>query len=213
MRGHHYRLAYGLAALLACGLCFSAEQGPGAGLVLTSPAYPDQGSMDVRFTCRGSEHSPPFAWSGAPTGTRSFALVIEDSDGFFGLSPFVHWVVYNLLAGTTTLAEDASKFLPAGALQGQSDFDHSGYGGPCPPFGVHHYVATLFALDTSLPDLRQPTQEQLDGAMRGHVLASTRLTGVYVIRPVAILYAGLLAGLLGLVTLIMVFRHLRRRGR
>ena len=213
MRWRYSRLVCGLATLLAAGFCLSAARGAVAGFDLSSPAYTDQGRMDARFTCRGGEHSPPFTWSGAPAGTRSYALTVEDTDGFFGLSPFVHWVIYDIPVGTSTLAEGAADALPAGTLQGQSDFEHPGYGGPCPPFGTHHYVATLFALDTSLPDLRQPDQAQLDAAMHGHVLAAARLTGVYEIRPAAILYAGSFAVLLGVSALIVAFRRFRRRGR
>ncbi|HSC47279.1 MAG TPA: YbhB/YbcL family Raf kinase inhibitor-like protein [Gammaproteobacteria bacterium] len=138
--------------------------------------------MDRRFTCQGGDHSPPLAWGGAPAGTKSYALIMDDPDAPDPAAPkmtWVHWVLYDIPASVHALAEDAAKALPAGTREGVTDFEHTGYGGPCPPIGRHRYFHKLYALDTVLPDLKQPTKTQLEAAMQGHVLAQAVLMGTY----------------------------------
>ncbi len=93
---------------------------------------------------------------------------------------WVHWVLYDLPAGTSSLPEAvAAKDLPTGTLEGTNDSKRSGYGGPCPPIGRHRYFFKLYALDTVLPDLGKPTKVKLEAAMKGHVLAEAHLVGTY----------------------------------
>ncbi len=150
---------------------------------LTSTAFAHEASMPSRFTCDGTNISPPLAWSGAPAGTKSFALVVTDPDAPDPKAPkmtWVHWVVYNLPADAAGLREAIpSKELPAGTLDGTSDFGETGYGGPCPPVGRHRYIHTLYALDAVLADLGKPTRAKLLGAMQSHVLATAELIGTY----------------------------------
>jgi len=80
---------------------------------------------------------------------------------------------------TFRYAENAAKGLPPATLEGKNDWKRTGYGGPCPPIGRHRYFHKLYALDTVLPDLRQPTKAKLEKAMKGHVLASAELVGTY----------------------------------
>jgi Raf kinase inhibitor-like YbhB/YbcL family protein len=151
--------------------------------VLTSPAFIHNASIPTAHTCEGADSSPPLNWSGAPAGTRSFALIVDDPDAPDPKAPkmtWVHWVLYNLPAGSTGLAGDEAQHgLPAGTLQGRNDWKRTGYGGPCPPIGRHRYFHKLYALDTVLPDLGHPTKNQLLGALRGHVLAEAELVGTY----------------------------------
>jgi hypothetical protein len=127
--------------------------------------------------------SPPLSWSGAPQGTKSFALIVDDPDAPDPKAPkmtYVHWVVHNIPAGTASLPEGATRSgLPAGAVQGLNDWKRVGYGGPCPPIGRHRYFHKLYALDTDLPGLERPTKQQLLDAMKGHVLAEAQLVGTY----------------------------------
>jgi Raf kinase inhibitor-like YbhB/YbcL family protein len=148
---------------------------------LESAAFSPNGDMPARLTCDGQDVSPPLAWSGLPEGTKSLALIVDDPDAPDPKAPtltWVHWVVYNLPPTEAGLAEGV-KALPAGALDGLNDWKRTGYGGPCPPVGRHRYFHKLYALDTVLPDLRQPTKAQLEKAMQGHVLAETHLIGLY----------------------------------
>ena len=150
-------------------------------LVLTSSSFAANGEIPVRHTCQGKDVSPPLSWSGAPDGTRSFALIVDDPDAPDPRAPrmtWVHWVLYNVPAETSELPEDVTD-LPPGTLQGLNDWKRPGYGGPCPPIGRHRYFHKLYALDTELPDLGRPTKARVEAAMEGHVLASAELVGTY----------------------------------
>jgi hypothetical protein len=153
-------------------------------LVLKSPAFADKTAIPKQYTCEGADVSPPLSWSGAPQGTKSFALIVDDPDAPDPKAPkmtYVHWVVHNIPAATASLPEGASTRggLPAGAVQGLNDWKRVGYGGPCPPIGRHRYFHKLYALDTDLPGLERPTKQQLLDAMKGHVLAEAQLVGTY----------------------------------
>lgn len=152
-------------------------------LTLTSSAFKPQGKIPAQYTCEGVDVSPPLAWSGAPEGTKSFALIVDDPDAPDPKAPkmtWVHWLVYNLPPAATRLAESAAiGGLPAGALEGVNDWQRTGYGGPCPPIGEHRYFHKLYALDSMLPDLGKPTKAALEAAMQGHILASAQLIGLY----------------------------------
>lgn len=152
-------------------------------LRLSSPAFAHQGEIPARYTCEGEDVSPPLAWSGAPAGTKSLALVVDDPDAPDPKAPkltWVHWVLYGLPPGDGGLAEDAARAgLPAGAHVGRNDWKRAGYGGPCPPVGRHRYFHKLYALDVVLPDLGSATKAELERAMQGHVLARAELVGTY----------------------------------
>ncbi len=152
-------------------------------LILESAAFAAHGSIAAKYTCEGDDLSPPLAWRGAPAGTKSFALVVDDPDAPDPAAPrmtWVHWVLYNLPAAATGLAEDIDpEALPAGTLEGLNDWGRTGYGGPCPPIGRHRYFHKLYALDTVLGDLGRPKKAALEKAMQGHVLAQAVLIGTY----------------------------------
>ena len=150
-------------------------------LNITSTAFAPNGAIPARYTCEGDDASPPLAWSGAPAGTRSFALIVDDPDAPDPAAPrttWVHWVLYNIPAASAALAE-AVKSLPEGTREGVNDWKRTGYGGPCPPIGRHRYFHKLYALDTLLPDLQRPNKAALERAMDGHVLAQAALIGTY----------------------------------
>jgi len=152
-------------------------------LAITSSVFTHEGPIPKLYTCQGKDISPALAWSGAPAGTKSFALIVDDPDAPDPKAPkmtWVHWVLYNLPADAQGLAEAVPpKALPAGTREGQNDWKRTGYGGPCPPIGRHRYFHKLYALDVVLPDLKQPTKAQLEQAMKGHVLAEAVLMGTY----------------------------------
>jgi Raf kinase inhibitor-like YbhB/YbcL family protein len=152
-------------------------------LTLTSSAFDAGGEIPKTYTCDGSDTSPPLAWSGAPAGTKSFALIVDDPDAPDPKAPqrtWVHWVLYDIPATANSLPEGAkSGKLPSGTKEGRNDWKRTGYGGPCPPTGRHRYFHKLYALDTTLPDLNGPTKQELETAMSGHVLAKAELIGTY----------------------------------
>jgi Raf kinase inhibitor-like YbhB/YbcL family protein len=149
-------------------------------LVLTSSSFEHEKEMPSRHTCEGTDVSPPLAWSGAPAGTQSFALVVDDPDAPDPRAPkmtWVHWVAYDIPAGTTGLPEGGP--LPAGAKEGRNDWKVIGFRGACPPVGRHRYFHKLYALDVVLRDLGEPDKAALEAAMKGHVLAQATLMGTY----------------------------------
>lgn len=150
-------------------------------LTLTSSAFTEGSSIPSDFTCEGADASPPLSWAGAPAGTKSFVLIIDDPDAPDPKAPkrvWLHWALYNLPASCDGLPR-AVKALPKGTREGLTDSNDTGYGGPCPPIGRHRYFHRLFALDTVLPDLHTPKRKQLEAAMEGHVLATAVLMGTY----------------------------------
>jgi Raf kinase inhibitor-like YbhB/YbcL family protein len=162
-----------LSALALALLAAVPSSSEGAGFQLTSSAFPEGQGIPKRFTCDGDNVSPPLAWSGAPAGTKAFALVVDDPDAPGGL--FTHWIVFNLPAATRSLPEGVK---PA-ADQGTNDFGKAGYGGPCPPKGRHRYVFHLYALKDGLGGLKSPNRKEIDAALKGHVIAEARLMGTY----------------------------------
>ncbi len=150
-------------------------------LSITSPAFGQGEGIPARYTCEGSDVSPPLHFSGVPEGAQSLALIVDDPDAPDPAAPrmvWVHWVLYNLPPDTTGL-EEAVRSLPPGTLEGRNDWRRTGYGGPCPPIGRHRYFFKLYALDTVLPDLGEPTKAELEAAMAGHVLEQAELMGTY----------------------------------
>ena len=136
------------------------------------------------FGCRGGNVSPTLAWSAAPAGTQSFALLVHDPDAPTG-SGWWHWVVYNIPAGTSSLPSGAGdprkNLLPAGTLQGRTDYGSVGYGGPCPPPGPpHHYHFRLYALKVARLEVPADASAALISFnVRAQSLGEATLTGLY----------------------------------
>jgi Raf kinase inhibitor-like YbhB/YbcL family protein len=152
-------------------------------LSISSPAFAANGSIPAVHTCEGKDISPALNWSGIPTGAKSLALIVDDPDAPDPAAPkmiWVHWTLYNIPPTAPGFAEAvAPKDLPAGTLEGTNDWKRTGYGGPCPPIGRHRYFFKLYALDTTLPDLKRPTKDALLKAMEGHILEQTEMIGTY----------------------------------
>ena len=153
-------------------------------LEIRSTAFTEGGEIPVRHTCEGDDVSPPLAWAGAPAGTRSLALVVDDPDAPDPAAPktiWVHWVLWDLPPAAAGLPEGVARDrLPPGTREGLNDWKRTGWGGPCPPVGRHRYFFRLFALDAPLGELGgAPTRARLDAAMRGHVLAEATIMGTY----------------------------------
>lgn len=152
-------------------------------LSLTSPVFAHNGSIPKNYTCQGKDISPALTWKGLPEGTKSLALIVDDPDAPDPDAPkrvYVHWVLYNIPATASGLQEAVTaSTLPRGTQQGKNDWGRTGYGGPCPPIGRHRYFHKLYALDTVLPDLKQPDKAALEKAMDGHILEKAELVGTY----------------------------------
>lgn len=152
-------------------------------LILESPSFLHNSNIPAPYTCDGVNISPQLTWGGLPAGTKSLALIVDDPDAPDPDAPkmtWVHWVLYNMPPSAGGLPENVTiERLPTATLQGKNDWKRTGYGGPCPPIGQHRYFFKLYALDTMLPDLRQPAKTQLENAMQGHIIAHAELIGKY----------------------------------
>lgn len=150
-----------------------------AAMVLTSPAFAHGKAIPSRFTCDGDDFAPPFAWSGAPAETQSFALVCHDPDAPSG--DWYHWAAFDIPADATSLSESLGP-KKAPIHEASNDFGKRGYGGPCPPggHGRHHYHFTLYALD--VPHLALPGSvhcREVERAAKAHALSTAKLIGTY----------------------------------
>jgi len=168
-----------VAALMGC--TSSAGQLGAASLELKSASFSGDAIPQANSSCNGQDGaSPELSWSVPPEHTQSLALIAFDKDSPFGFK-FTHWVLYNIPSDKRELPENTPKQeqLPDGARQGKNDYDRIGYVGPCPPRGTHHYVFTLYALDTTLNLPPGASKKQVVKAIGGHVLASGELVGRY----------------------------------
>jgi Raf kinase inhibitor-like YbhB/YbcL family protein len=153
------------------------------GLKIESSAFAPMGAIPAVYTCDGMDSAPPLRWSGAPPGTRSFVLIVDDPDAPDPAAPkrtYVHWVLYDIPATTTALDEGVTSVtLPSGTREGVNDWDRTGYGGPCPPIGRHRYFFKLSALNATLGDLGRAKKADVERAMQAHVLDHAELVGTY----------------------------------
>jgi len=168
----------------ALSLARLQPRNPGAVLEMVSDALGADGAIDLRHSAYGDNLSPPLRWTPVE-GAGAYALILEDPDAPRE-TPFVHWLIWNIPAQATSLAEglpnSAHLVTPQNAVQGRNDNGSFGYFGPRPPagHGPHHYHFQIFALDGPLTlkpegaDLRS-----LVDAMKGRVLADGELVGVF----------------------------------
>lgn len=179
----HRRMAIGALAL-APWLAHAGEFTLSSPGIAAGARLPEAQVYDG-FGCRGRNESPALRWSGAPEGTKSYAVTVYDPDAPTG-SGWWHWVVYNLPSSTTGLSEGAGSAggagLPAGSVQGRTDFGTAGFGGACPPQGdkPHRYVFTVHALDVEKLELPADASAAFVGFMlHAHGLGRASFTATY----------------------------------
>lgn len=144
-------------------------------ITVRSPAFENGGMIPTRYTCDGENMAPELEWTGAPEGTRSFAVVVEDPDAPSGT--FRHWGIHDIGPRHDRLPEGTKD-----GAQTRNDFGNARYDGPMPPkgHGVHHYHFKVLALDVerlTLPD--RPKVEDLWQAVEGHILDQGEVVGLY----------------------------------
>jgi len=161
------------AAVIGAG---SGAESAGS-MTLASDSFKNGDYLAREYTCEGKDLSPELHWSYSGQAA-SFAVTCDDPDAPGG--DFVHWVAYNIPATVKNLQKGFPKKADNnGILQGTNDFPETGYNGPCPPKGKpHRYIFTVYALDTKIAD-KNLTLAELKKAIKGHVLASASITGMY----------------------------------
>ncbi|MFC5268135.1 YbhB/YbcL family Raf kinase inhibitor-like protein [Kribbella qitaiheensis] len=174
------RLLLWVTVLLGTAACGGAENGKEpavtapSSITVTSPAFRDGETIPRKYTCDGEGVPPPLAWKDIPANAGALALVVDDPDAPRGT--FTHWVVLDLEGTTASLAQGG---VPPGVKQAKNSGGKTGYYGPCPPSGTHHYRFTVYALSgpTGIPD-----GAGLDDALKAidaKTIARGRLTALY----------------------------------
>lgn len=172
-------LSIGCLVALAA-ITISAQGREDASMKLTSSAFAAGAPLPSQYTCKGNDVSPALEWSGAPGHTASFAIIMDDPDAPSGT--WVHWVMWNIPQRTHSLREGVprNEKVDDGSRQGRNSFGKVGYNGPCPPPGqTHRYFFRIYALDQSLNLQPGASRSELDGAMRGHILAQGEYQGTF----------------------------------
>jgi len=145
---------------------------------ISSSAFDDNSSIPSKYTCDGENVSPPLSFENVPEAAKSLALIMDDPDVPKSIRPdgmWVHWVVFNLPSTTTTISEGQQ---PEGT-GGNSTYERTAYGGPCPPDREHRYFFKLYALDIELILKEGAAKEEIEKAMEGHILEQAELVGRY----------------------------------
>jgi Raf kinase inhibitor-like YbhB/YbcL family protein len=170
-----YRLAGNFAAWVDAGDEVEITGGDEmADMSIESPAFNNNENIPAKYTCDAENINPELVFSGVPSDAVSLVLIVDDPDAPVGT--WVHWTVWNIDPGTASIPENS---VPAGSVEGNTDFGVPGYGGPCPPSGTHRYFFKLYALDVTLDLATTAKASDVEDAMQGHILGSAELIGLY----------------------------------
>jgi len=169
--------------VIGCGvllLAFAQAAHAEPNIKIRSSVFRPDNDIPKQFTCDGQDISPPVAWRGVPPSAKTIVLIMDDPDAPSGT--FGHWVVYNLPPTVKYLEQNLAKTaaIAGGGEQGHNGAGKDGYKGPCPPPGaVHHYHFRIYALDTALKLDSGATADQVEAAIKDHVVASGEVVGTY----------------------------------
>jgi Raf kinase inhibitor-like YbhB/YbcL family protein len=164
-----------LSVIISLPLFINCKNMKNPEITVSSTAFKNNGMIPSQYTCDGVDTSPQLSWSRGPEGTKTYALICDDPDA--PMKTWVHWLIYNIPASVLSIPENDKGIKDA--LYGTTDFRRTGYGGPCPPSGTHHYHFKLYALDISLPLKSGASKAEIENTMKGHILASGELIGLY----------------------------------
>ena len=140
-------------------------------LTITGPSFSNNTAIFQKHTCKGFEINPELDIQGIPEGTKSLALIVDDPDAPF--QTFTHWLVWNIKP-VNIIAENS---VPG--TQGTNDVGAMFYKGPCPPAGLHHYYFKVYALDAMLNLTKGAEKNELEKAMKNHILAYGEIVAIY----------------------------------
>lgn len=144
------------------------------GKMKLTTVFDNNQNIPSKYTCDGEDLAPILTISEVPKEAKSLVLIVDDPDAPMGT--WVHWVLYNLPPNTTTIED---KKLPEGVKQGMTDFKRIGWGGPCPPYGVHRYFFKLYAIDKETNFQNGMTKAQVLKSIEGSIIEKYELIGLY----------------------------------
>ncbi|WP_371505060.1 YbhB/YbcL family Raf kinase inhibitor-like protein [Nitrosopumilus adriaticus] len=146
-------------------------------MILSSSAFKNGESIPRKYGYKNENYSPPLTISQVPEETKSLVLIVDDPDAMKAVGKvWVHWVLWNIPSNTQEIRENS---IPQNSIEGKTDFDEIGYGGPAPPDKEHLYIFKLYALDTELNLEKNSTKADVEESMNNHILTEAKLEGKY----------------------------------
>ena len=146
-------------------------------MILESPSFKNGGTIPRKYGYKNENLSPPLIINQVPEETKSLALIMDDPDAMGAVGKvWVHWVLWNISPDTQKIEENS---IPLNSIEGKTDFDKIGYGGPAPPDKEHLYIFKLYALDIKLNLEKNSTKTDLEESMKNHILMEAKLEGKY----------------------------------
>lgn len=146
-------------------------------MILTSPAFDNGGTIPQKYGYKNNNFSIPLKISETPKGTKSLVLIMDDPDAMSVVGKvWVHWVLWNISPNTKEIIENS---IPENSIEGKTDFDEIGYGGPAPPDKEHTYIFKLYALDVLLNLKQGSTKTEVEESMSEHIITEVKLEGKF----------------------------------
>ena len=144
---------------------------------LKSPAFENGKVIPRKYGYKTENFSPPLQISEIPEGTKSLVLIMDDPDAMGAVGKvWVHWVLWNISSDTKEIHENS---IPENSIEGKTDFDEIGYGGPAPPDKEHTYIFKIYALNKILNLKKGSTKEEIEKSMKQHILDEVKLEGKF----------------------------------
>lgn len=144
---------------------------------LESSAFNHGEVIPRKYGYKNGNNSPPLRIKNIPENTKSLCIIMDDPDAMGAVGKiWVHWILWNISPSVVEIKENS---LPSGSVEGKTDFEEFGYGGPAPPDKEHTYIFKLYALDKQLDLNKNSTKQQIEEAMQGHIIKKTSLEGKY----------------------------------
>ena len=141
---------------------------------IISSAFQNNSKIPSKYTCDGANINPSLSFSDVPQNTKSLVLIMDDPDALSKV--WIHWVVYNINSKIQKIEENS---VPQGGIEGMTDFGKPGYGGPCPPSGVHRYFFKLYAVNKVLSLTSSAGKQAVEEAMKDNILDKAEIIGLY----------------------------------
>ena len=144
---------------------------------LTSSAFENGGVIPKKYGYKNGNLSPPLKISEISETTKSLVLIMDDPDAMGAVGKvWVHWVLWNIPPETNEISENS---IPLNSIEGKTDFDEVGYGGPAPPDKEHTYIFKLYALDTNLNLKQGSTKKDVEDSINQHIIEEVKLEGKF----------------------------------
>ena len=134
---------------------------------ITCSGFSEGDEIPKKFGYKFENEEPNISFVRPPSGTTTLALIMDDPDAMGAVGKvWVHWLQYHNLSQSSP-------------IEGKTDFGEVGYGGPAPPDKLHTYIFKAYALDAELELKEGYSKQELENAMKGHIISQAKLTGTF----------------------------------